>query len=108
MQGCVWLRTNRTAGQHLTQGLPWCQVWLLPYPTETWYMETQDIDLTFCLVADDLGIKYVGKEHAEHLVQALQDLYIVSANWKGELYCGPLTIKWNYNQCSYAAISMPG
>ena len=27
--------------------------------------------ISFCLVVDDLGVKYIGKEHANHLIQCL-------------------------------------
>lgn len=51
--------------------------------------------IQFTLVVDDFGIKYVGTEHANHLISALQDSYEVSTDWKGELYCG-ITLKWDY------------
>ena len=38
-----------------TPGL-WCHQWRL---------------ITFCLVVDDFGVKYIGKEHAGHLIQWL-------------------------------------
>jgi hypothetical protein len=31
--------------------------------------------ITFSLVVDDFGVKYVGREHAEHLVATLEKLY---------------------------------
>ena len=36
------------------------------------------ISITFSLVVDDFGVKYVGKQHAEHLVNTIQDNYQVS------------------------------
>jgi hypothetical protein len=54
---------------------------------------------------DDFGIKYVGRQHADHLIHALEQLYKCSTDWTGSLYCG-LTIQWNY-QDNYVAISMP-
>ncbi len=62
-------------------------------------------NISFCLVIDDFGVKYVGQHNADHLVKALQNLYTISTDWKGELYCG-LTIKWNYPQ-KFVDISMP-
>ena len=44
--------------------------------------ETRNI--TFVLVVDDFGVKYVGKENAEHLVKTLQELYTITTNWKGD------------------------
>lgn len=60
----------------------------------------------FTLVVDDFGIKYVGREHLEHLLTALKEHYEVSVDYKGELYCG-ITLKWNYEK-RYVDISMPG
>jgi hypothetical protein len=34
--------------------------------------------VSFCLVVDDFGVKYVGKEHAKHLVDALESLYDIT------------------------------
>ena len=36
---------------------------------------------------DDFCVKYVGKEHAEHLIQALGD-YEVETDWNGKKYGG--------------------
>jgi hypothetical protein len=68
-----------------------------------WKHKTRPI--TFCLVVDDFGIKYIGQEHADHLINALQELYTCSTDWTGSLYCG-LTIEWNYDE-HYVDISMP-
>jgi hypothetical protein len=57
-------------------------------------------------VVDDFGIKYVGREHLEHLLAALKEYYKVSVDYKVELYCG-ITLKWNYEK-QYVDISMPG
>jgi len=37
--------------------------------------------ITFCLVVDGFGIKYVRKEHAEHLISALHDEYPITLDW---------------------------
>jgi hypothetical protein len=37
----------------------------------------------FSLVVDDLGVKYVGKDNAQHLIDAIQSLYISSNNRLG-------------------------
>ena len=42
----------------------------------------------FTLVVDDFGIKYVGKEHVQHLLRILMELYKVEEDWTGSLYCG--------------------
>jgi len=52
--------------------------------------------ITFSLVVDDFGVKYVGEEHAQHLLlQMIQKYYQCSVKKEGERYCG-LTIKWDY------------
>ena len=45
--------------------------------------------ITFSLVVDDFGVKYVGKEHADHLISCLkQETYNLTEDWAGDLYCG--------------------
>jgi endonuclease I len=72
-------------------------------PTYTRPMETP---ILFSLVVDDFGIKYVGKQHADHLIQAIEQHYKSSKDWEGQLYCG-ITLKWDY-QCHTVDLSMPG
>ena len=69
-----------------------------------WYHDTRPI--SFTLVVDDFGVKYVGKEHADHLITCLQKTYKLSEDWSGGLYCG-ITLAWNYDK-GYVDISMPG
>ena len=54
---------------HHTQGL-WKNKW---------------IPVTISLVVDDFGVKYVGKQHAEHLVTCIRKYYPVSVDWNGGL-----------------------
>ena len=49
----------------------------------------------FTLVVDGFGVKYVGKQYADHLLNALQETHEVSTDWHGSLYCG-ITLEWNY------------
>jgi hypothetical protein len=58
------------------------------------------------LVVDDFGIKYVCEQHADHLINAVKNLYGVSLDWTGSLYCG-LTLKWDYRKRT-VNVSMPG
>ena len=51
--------------------------------------------ITFSLVVEHFGVKYISKENADHLIQALQKLYTISMDWTGSLLCG-LTIDWDY------------
>eukprot|EP01082_Thalassiosira_pseudonana_P012372 g11214.t1 g11214 contig5:382941-386300(-) len=60
----------------------------------------------FTLVVDDFCVKYIGKQHAEHLMGVLKQHYEITEDWKGEKYCG-LTIDWDYNN-KKVHLSMPG
>jgi hypothetical protein len=62
--------------------------------------------VTFSLVVDDFGVKYVGQEHADHLINALQQIYEISIDWTGSQYLG-LTLKWDYKRRE-VRVSMPG
>ena len=46
----------------------------------------------FTLTVDNFGVKYIGREHAEHLMSVLKQHYKMKEDWKGELCCG-MTIK---------------
>jgi hypothetical protein len=69
-----------------------------------WKHDTRPV--TFTLVVDDFGVKYVGREHAEHLIQSLSESYTISTDWDGTLYCG-ICLKWDYVKRT-VALSMPG
>ena len=45
------------------------------------------------MIVDDFGVKYVGNEHAEHLVAALRKTYSVTSDSKGTQYSG-MTLDW--------------
>jgi hypothetical protein len=62
--------------------------------------------ICFALCVDDFGVKYVGKEHADHLIQTLQGHYEISMDWNGRRYIG-LTLQWDYQHRS-VHLSMPG
>ena len=70
-----------------------------------WKHKTRPI--TFVLVVDDFGVKYVGKEHVWHLITALQKFYTkISVDWDGKLFCG-ITLEWDY-QNKHVDLSIPG
>jgi hypothetical protein len=69
-----------------------------------WLHKTQPI--SFTLVVDDLTVKYVGKQHAEHLRNALLRTYKLKTDWKATVYSG-MTLKWDYDKRT-CDISMPG
>ena len=66
----------------------------VPHTPALWKHVTRDI--TFSLVADDFGVKYVGKENAYHLIQDLKKQYTISMDWTGLFFCG-LHIQWDYS-----------
>ena len=57
-------------------------------------------------MVDDFGVKYVGKEHADHLLQLLKEKYEISEDWGGKKYIG-LTFDWDYSKRQFH-VSMPG
>ncbi len=61
--------------------------------------------VTFSLVVDTFGIKYVGKEHANHLIKCLKK-YKLTKDWICNLYCG-ITLKWDY-KARTLDVSVPG
>ena len=40
--------------------------------------------ICFTLVVDDFGVKYVGSEHADHLINAIKETYDVTKDWDGK------------------------
>jgi hypothetical protein len=62
--------------------------------------------IQFTLVVDDFGVQYVGKEHAQHLIDALETDYKVSKYWTGGIYCG-INMKWDYEN-KHVNLSMHG
>ena len=42
--------------------------------------------IIFSLVVDDFGVKYIKKENADHLVQAVQKLNTITIDWTGYLF----------------------
>ena len=53
--------------------------------------------MTFALIVDDFGIKVVGDEHAQHIIDTLQKYYTITVDPKGELFCG-IKLKWDYDK----------
>ena len=55
---------------------------------------------------DDFGVKYSGKEHAQHLYAALKENYEVTTDWEGERFVD-IKLNWDYNKRT-VTMSMPG
>ncbi len=66
---------------------------------------------------DNISIKYVGEEHADHLIHCLKENSKLTKDWTGNLYCGStpttgnlycgITLMWDYIGRTLD-ISMPG
>jgi hypothetical protein len=68
-----------------------------------WLHKTRPI--SFTLVVDDFAVKYVGKQHAKHLRNALLRTYELTTDWTATVYSG-MTLKWYYKNRT-CDISMP-
>ena len=68
-----------------------------------WTHKTRPI--TFTLVVNDFGVKYVGKEHGMHSISILEKHYEISEDWSGSKYIG-ITFDWDYHN-RRAHLSMP-
>jgi hypothetical protein len=62
--------------------------------------------ISFTLVVDDFVVKHVGRQHAEHLRNALLRTYALKTEWTSTVYSG-MTLKLDYNKRT-CEISMPG
>ena len=79
-------QAGRIANNRLQRHLATFGYALVPCTPSLWKHESRPVTLS--LVVDDFGVKYVGKEHADHLINALQQLYQISIDWNGTLYLG--------------------
>jgi hypothetical protein len=68
-----------------------------------WLHKTRPI--SFTLIVDDFALKYMGKQHAEHLRKALLRTYELATDWTATVYSG-MTLKWDYKNRT-CDISMP-
>jgi hypothetical protein len=64
------------------------------------------LPIQFTLVVDDFGVQYVGAEHTQHLMAALETDYTVLKDWTCGIYC-VITLNWDYAN-TYVDLSMPG
>jgi hypothetical protein len=69
-----------------------------------WKHDTRPIQ--FALTVDDFAVKYVGREHAEHLRKVLEEDYKVTCDWTGERYIG-IHLHWDYVK-KQVHLYMPG
>ena len=76
----TWLEKADYYEAATTPGL-WCHKWR---------------PIQFVLLVDDFGIKYVGKEHALHLLKTLEKNYEITTDWEGTKFSG-IELSWNYH-----------
>ncbi len=69
-----------------------------------WYHTSRPI--SFTLVVDDFGVKYVDKAGDDHLVASIKSTYTLTEDWTGNLYCR-IQLDWDYENRT-VDISMPG
>ena len=62
--------------------------------------------ISFTLVVDDFGVKYINKADVEHLMSVLKQDYEIDTDWEGTRYLG-LTLDWDYIKHE-VHLSMPG
>ena len=62
--------------------------------------------VTFTLVVDDFGVKFVGDQHANHLKRTLEKYYGITVDWSGSKYIG-ITLDWDYQKRTLET-SVPG
>jgi hypothetical protein len=69
-----------------------------------WLHKTRPI--AFSPIVDYFAVKYVGKQHADHLRSALLRSYELTTDWEGKVY-SDMTLKWDYKNRT-CDISMSG
>ena len=69
------------------------------------YWKHEWCPISFTLVVDGFGVKYIGKEHVMHLIKVLKEHYEVEEDWEGKQYLG-ITLDWDYKNHE-VHLSMP-
>ncbi len=62
--------------------------------------------ISFTLIVDDFGVKYINKEDGEHLASVLKQDYEIDIDWEGTQYLA-LMLDWDY-ATRKVHLSMPG
>ena len=52
--------------------------------------------VTFLLVVDNFWVEYIGKQHADHLIESIRKDHPVDVDWTSGLYYG-IKLDWNYD-----------
>jgi hypothetical protein len=96
-------QAGRIANDRLTKHL--LHYGYAPTPRTPALWKHHTLPISFTLVVDDFGVKFCNKHDATHLINALRDMYTISIDHTGSLYCG-LTLDWDY-AARHVDISMP-
>ena len=48
----------------------------------------------FCMIVNDFGVEYVGKQHADHLATIFKQYHNITEDWEGKKYYG-IDLKWD-------------
>ena len=67
-----------------------------------WLHKTRKI--SFTLVVDDLGVKYIDKADEDHLFSAIESKYPLKIYWESNTYLG-IHFEWHYDEV-YFILSM--
>jgi hypothetical protein len=62
--------------------------------------------ISFTLVVDNFGVKYINKEDVKHIASVLKQDYKINIDWEGTRYLG-LMLDWDY-ATRKVHLSMPG
>jgi hypothetical protein len=109
---CIEIRKGmyglKQAGLLANQLLQKCLAPFGYYPTRhtpgLWLHKTRPI--AFSLRVDDFAVKYVGKQHANHLRNYVLQSYDLTTSWEGKV-CSGMSMKCDYKNRA-CDISMPG
>ena len=95
LRGCYSLpQSGRLANDLLCTGLEQAGYYEAATTPGLWIHKWRPIQ--FILLLDKFGIEYVGKEHALHLLKALEQHYEITTDWGGTKFAG-IDLAWDYN-----------
>ena len=97
-------QSGKLANDFLKKKLAPAGYYEVPHTPGLWKHISRPV--SFTLVVDDFGVKYVGEENIQHLIRSLKKDFTISEDWSGALYCG-ITLKWDYEK-RILDFSMPG
>lgn len=86
-------QAGRLANDLLRKRLATCGYIECTHTPGLWRHISQPV--VFTLVVDDFGVKFVGIEHLQHLVESLKRFYEIELDPTGAKYCG-IPLEWAY------------